>query len=77
MKIFRLREKLSKEGFILIQKSHGFIVTNNGTLKELFEKEFENLDAVEAWFSQRHSNRLNDEEAEKWDKDWEEFVEAQ
>jgi len=76
MRTFRLREKLGDNGFVLLEHGDGWFVTNNGTAKTLIEKQFKNLNEVEAWFNGEivKSNRLSDEEAEEFDNYFNEFV---
>jgi hypothetical protein len=77
MRVFRVRNKLGVHGLLLLQHGGGFKVTNNGTAKELFEKDFPNLHEVEKWFKETHTNRLTDEEAEVFDEYWKDFVRGQ
>ena len=78
MKIFRMRQKLHAQGFILHQTEQGFTVDNE-SLKNPFEKKFKNLEEVSIWFNglMRHNNRLTVEDGEQFDKEWITFIETQ
>lgn len=69
----RVREQLHKIGLVLLEDGNGWLVTNNGTTKYLFEKRFEDVSGVLMWL-ESPVRRLADEEADEFDKDWASFV---
>ena len=76
MKVLKLRQRLQAHGFTLLQDSvgSGFTISDNG-VKKLFEEHFDCLEDVKVWFTGHmlHNNRLNEEECDQWDKDFEVF----
>ncbi len=69
MKLFKLRKQLHDIGLVLLEHGSGWMVTNNGTAKTLFEKEFTDLDAVQMWLD-NPARRLTNAEADEFDEDW-------
>jgi hypothetical protein len=72
MKANKLRKKLSNSGLVLLKHGDGWQVTNNGTAKTLWEREFETLDAVEQWYDSA-ARRLSEQESDEFDEDWAKF----
>lgn len=74
MRTGKIRQRLQQLGFTLLQHGQGFMVTDGG-VKNSFEKQFNNLEEVEAWIVSKavKNNRLNEEESAEWDKMFEEF----
>jgi hypothetical protein len=76
MKVLKLREKLGKLGLLLLEHGDNWMVTNNGTAKTLFEKEFSTLDDVQMWL-ENPARRLTEKEAELFDDDFAEFAKGE
>lgn len=73
MKLFKMREKLSHVGLLLLEHGTGFKVTDHGPV----DKDFATLEEVEQWIKdQRHKNRLTDEDDAEWDAEFKAFCEA-
>jgi len=69
MKLLKLRKQLSDAGLLLLEDGKGWLVTNNGTAKDLKEKKFKSLDAVQMWFDSP-ARRLSDVESDEFDAEW-------
>ena len=78
MKIFEMRQKLHQLGYVLEQNHQGFTVTN-GSVKNLVELHFANLEKIEHWIAEeaQKANRLTEAECELWDEDYKIFVAKQ
>ena len=69
MKVLKLRKKLHWIGLVLLEHGDGWMVTNNGTAKDLFEAEFETLEAVQMWLD-GPGRRLSEVESDEFDQEW-------
>ena len=76
MRVLKIRQKLNRRGLLLLEHGTGWLVTNEGTAKYLMEQKFDDLNAVEKWVNAL-PNRLMELECEVFDKEFEDFVEAE
>jgi hypothetical protein len=77
MRLFKLRGKAHRLGFLILEHGTGFEITNGGTPKTEQKWIVDSLEEVENVLNQIRAktlNRLSDEEADEWDKDWDQFV---
>ena len=76
MRLLKLRKKLGDSGLVLEKHGKGWMVTNNGTAKTLWEKEFKSLDGVELWYDSA-ARRLSEQESDEFDADWDKWCEKE